>query len=414
MLIRAAVVALASLAGGTASADDGPEEVTPSIEAELGLGGGVEVGRSTRPDTYAVIEASAEATPRFEWRWFRLSVPLEIAHHQTFGASLAELSGSGGVELRFRLGPELRIEAGGGVEGEWRPDWPDQYQPLANGDLAATDRYSNWTRGGGGRIAFIPIRHQHVDLSYRYELTDYADDPAFDPIDEPTHLVPSDHEEHSFGVGWHHHDDDFEVGGGLDAAYRQYFFAFARDAGTGSTHAGPGGPPPNPLQEELELEPYADVEFELAGDRLEIEVSYGHEILIDTFQGYESYQGPHPELAFEWRATDALRLEADFDFKYRVYGSGSYAEGPGHPPLEEGERRYDLRFTPGIEMTWKFAEAWAITAELEYTMRRTNFPDYAPGVFPASRQYAIQWDYDNFRAVAGIELALEAGPDAER
>jgi hypothetical protein len=391
---------------------EGPLEAEPSIEAELAIRTGVQIGRLTRTDAYAVLEASAAATPQIEWRLFRLRAPLEIAHHQAIGASLSELAGRGGLELRVSLGPELRAYAEGGVEGQWRPDWPDQYQPVEDG-FAPTDRYSSWTRGGGGRLELVPIERQHVELRYRYELTDYADDPGFDPIDEPTHLVPSDHEEHELELGWHHRGDDFALGGDLEAVQRHYFLARARDAGTGLTHAGSGGPPPNPLQNEWEIEPSVDVEFELLDDRLEIEVSYGHEIAIDTFQGYESYQGPHPEVRIEWHATDTVQLEADFDFKYRMYGSGSYAEGPGHPALEEGERRYDLRFTPGLALEWRFAEGWAFTAELEYTMRRTNFPDYAPGVFPASRQYAIQWDYDDFRAVAGVELALEAGPESE-
>jgi hypothetical protein len=38
--------------------------------------------------------------------------------------------------------------------------------------------------------------------------------------------------------------------------------------------------------------------------------------------------------------------------------------------------------------------------------RRSNYPDYVPYVFPATRNYQIDWDYDNFEASVGVRVRL--------
>ncbi len=43
-------------------------------------------------------------------------------------------------------------------------------------------------------------------------------------------------------------------------------------------------------------------------------------------------------------------------------------------------------------------------AEASWIWRDTNFPDYVPNVFPATRQYSIDWDYKNLSAVAGVSV----------
>ncbi len=36
-------------------------------------------------------------------------------------------------------------------------------------------------------------------------------------------------------------------------------------------------------------------------------------------------------------------------------------------------------------------------------MRRTNFPTYVPGVYPAPQDYDIDWSYENYVVEAGVE-----------
>jgi hypothetical protein len=43
-----------------------------------------------------------------------------------------------------------------------------------------------------------------------------------------------------------------------------------------------------------------------------------------------------------------------------------------------------------------------LTFDLSYRHRRTNFPDYVPRVFPASRTYDVHWDYDNVWVFGGV------------
>jgi hypothetical protein len=40
--------------------------------------------------------------------------------------------------------------------------------------------------------------------------------------------------------------------------------------------------------------------------------------------------------------------------------------------------------------------------DVKWVLRDTNFPAYEPGVFPASRQYDIAWNYLNFSSTVGL------------
>lgn len=142
--------------------------------------------------------------------------------------------------------------------------------------------------------------------------------------------------------------------------------AAAEGEATGLTHAGAGGPPPNPLYEQASFEPELDAGLELAGGRGELDVSSGYEIVNDRYEGY-------------------------------------YAAGGNHPPLEYGDRRVDRRFSTGLDVRDPLTAHWAIIGEADALIRRTNFPNYVPNVFPASRQYDIEWSYENYLVQAGVE-----------
>jgi hypothetical protein len=390
------------------NADQAEPEPTAAIfsaEVDVDLRAGAMVDFRTLHGVWGAFVARADATPRIEVGDWRLQLPIEMSYRRTFPGDLSEAIGRSDLELRWRPDRRFRIEVGGGASGALRLGWPDQYQPLPTGGLGSTDRFSFWSWRTWIELGGAPVRHHHAHLRYGYESTDYGEDTAFDPYNEPTHLVPSDHEQHSLELAWHWLSGPWRAGGGAVASWRRYFFVFARDAGTGHTHAGPGGAPPNPLEELWDVEPSLDGSVDLAGDEVTLRLGYGHQVMIDTFAGYYSYQGPHVWFAADWRPSDWLQVGVDLDYRYRYYGSGSYAVGADHPALEDGSRRYDHRLSAGIEALFRLPLGFAVAIEAEYALRRTNFPDYRPGLFPASRSYDINWDYDNWSVLAGVRYA---------
>jgi hypothetical protein len=375
-----------------------------AVEVKATTGAGVVSGEGTIRDGGGVVRLGVRAVPSFERDAWRLAVPVKADTRQTFGASLSETVLGAGFEARWRRSPRLRLEGGLGLSGTLRPDWPDLYQPRADGTLAPTDRYSHLDVGVEVGVAGIPLRHQHARLSYAFTVIDYEDDPSFDAVDEPTHLTPSDRTEHEIAGSWRYLGDGWKLGGGLDLAVKHWSLVYARDAGTGRTHAGAGGPPPNPLQLIVYVEPKVEGELELGGG-WELGGALGWEFADDTFQGYYSYQGPHPQLELRGKPAARVELEARAELSWRTYGANSYAPGGSHPPLEYGDRRVDRRGKVGVEAGYTLSEHWGLFVDTDLIVRRTNFPDYVPGVFPDSRQYDVRWDYTNWLAIAGVRYS---------
>jgi hypothetical protein len=387
---------------------DGPRF---TLELTAALRVGAMLGHTVWHENAALVEGAVDVRPSLLSGPFRLRVPIGLSHSQTFGASLPELRASLDVEGRYRPSPRLRVEVSGGVLGVWRPGWPDLYQPLLTGAHAPTSRNSYFEGHLGAAVAGIPIRHHHARLSYEYASADYADDAAYDPVDAPTHLVPSDHGDHTIDAAWHYLGEGWKLGGRLEVVRRNWYSTFARDSGTGLTHAGPGGLPPNPLQVVWSVEPSVDAQVEVADGKLKLGGSYGLEVDSDAWQGYYSYVGQHPGLELKWKATRELRIALDAQVSWRDYGSGSYAAGPSHPPLESGSRRWDRRVEVGLDARYRLGSAFALTFEATWEHRRTNFPDYVPGVFPSTQQYDIRWDWDDARVLVGLEYSLDTGSD---
>jgi len=372
-------------------------------EAKVTALAGAFSGHGTIPDSGAALSVDASVEPSAERGRWRFALPLDAAHLQTFRAELSESKGAVGAEARFKTSPRFRLTATVGLAGVWRPDWPDLYQPTAAG-LAGTDRYSHLDTKAGVEVAGIPLRHQHARLEWRYVNSDGKTDPAYDPVARPTHLVPTDYELHTVDVSWRYLADTWKLGGAVDLGYRHRFSDYARDAGTGRTHAGAGGPPPNPFYTAIEIEPSLKGEVAI-GERGHVGLGYGLEIVSDRYAGYYSYTGHHPEAEVELPVGPGT-LEVDLDVRWRTYGANSYAAGAGHPALEYGDRRVDHRFTATARMLWPITEQIALVAESALRVRRTNFPDYAPGVFPASASYDVDWDFTNWSLGVGAQARM--------
>ncbi len=368
-------------------------------------GGGL-VGHRTLRENAVFVGAGAEIETRAERGRWRAGASLDVGHRETQGASLRESKSYLEAELGHRWGPKLRVTGEARLGGVWRPGWPDQYQPLADGSYEPTDRYSHWDRRVGATVAGIPLRHHHARARYRYELVDYRQDPDYDPQVAPTHLVPADYGEHQLDLSWRYFGRGWKLGGALDSFVKDYYFVFSRDAGTGKTHAGAGGPPPNPLQTIRGLEPQVTGELSLLHDAVELDAGYGYELVQDAYQGYYSFTGHHPTLAVAWRLRPGTELAARGELWWRTYGPDSYAVGGDHPPLLYGDRRVDHRARARLGLRTRLAPHWTGVADLTLRVRRTNFPTYEPGVFPSSREYDIDWRYDNWVMSAGVEYHL--------
>jgi len=383
--------------------DEAPGGPGFNVRLRANVSAGAFRGLQVRKDRGALLVAEAAAIPTARYGDFLLRLPLRLAHRQTVGASLPETQGSGGLELTWKQSRRLKLSVEGGLSGFWRPGWPDLYQPLADGGFAPTSRASHLDQRFGMELVGTPLRRHRLRLGYRYALSDYAADPAFEPFEEPMHLTPLDHTEHALELGWRYVGKGFRLMAGVRGFARQDSFLFARDAGTGKTHAGPGGLAPNPLQSFRGGEPSLGGKLWLLQRRLEVEASYGFELVEDRFQGYYSYTGHHPELKVEYSPMERVSLRATAEAWLRSYGENSYVEGPGHPPLTFGDRRVDRRGVVGGEL--RFALRPELSAKLEgrWVVSKTNFPRYIPGSFPSSRAYDIDWNYQNWLALAGLE-----------
>lgn len=372
------------------------------VSAQVRTAVGAMLGKGVRKDQAALAQLSGELTPRFAASDLELALPLHVDHSQTVGADLSESHAGAALQARYRIAPALRIEVIGGIAVLDRPNWPDLYQPTAT-SYESTDRYGYWERRLGAGVTLHPDRRHWIRGDYDYRLRAYASEPTFDAIRRPNHLTPFDHDQHSAEFGYRFVGRGFRLGARADGFIKNYFFAFARDGRTGFTHAGPGGAPANPLESLRGLRPIAEFELLALRAQLRLEFRYAHEFQQDLHQGYYDYTGPNPRVGIRYQTQGPVELRAGVELWWRTYGAESYQPGIGHPALDSGDRRFDHRLRTSIGARWMLLKQIALILDADHTLRSTNFPDYEPGVFPASQRYAVDWDYSNVRVVAGIE-----------
>lgn len=373
-----------------------------TVAADAELRGGALSGRSTLRTSGALIDASGGVEPAIEHGTWRLGLPITLGHRETPGAELRETRGGVDLDARYKRSPRFRLDLEAGLRLTSRPGWEDEYQPTATG-LGTTDRYSHRDLRLGGAISAIPLRHQHARLGLRLTDYDYTDDPAYDAIDAPTHLVPGDRVEVDLDASWRHFGDGWKAGGAIAFEDRHDDKNYARDAGTGLTHAGAGGPPPNPLYHQISFEPSLGAELDLADDTVELGADLGYAFVSDRYQGYYSWSGVHPQVHVAAHRGD-LDAKLAAELQLATYGDGSYAAGNGHPPLESGTRRKDTKIGLRADAGYTVVHHVAVVAGFDLTRRTTNFPDYVPGVFPAGAQYDVKWDYVNWELSAGVRV----------
>lgn len=421
--MRAAAVGLVLLTCSLAWAD------LPRLHARIGrtwmflapVEGDISVaytdGLGTRDVEGALLDLGVSVEPALRWRRGRLLLraPLSVDHRETVGFALREIRLGGGLVVSGRPAPWLTVEGRGGLTWTRRPDWADPYQPLLGpcgdptGDLTPTDRYSWVSWRVAGELDFDLGDDVALRTRGGFDRRTYTQDPAFDPILAPTHLVPGDRDRGWAGIGvrgqatpvrWRF-DATVEV---LDSAWE-----LARDAGTGHANALPGGAPPNPLLREVRAAVEHRTSVWLAPLRTRLAATVGYAWNDDVHEGYRSWHQVEAGLDVRTRPWGPLAVEVSWGSRLRWYTDSGYQPGPGHPPLDDhgsGVRHADrntLRaeasaaladglVEPFVAMTWQTA--------------RTDFPDYAPWTFPAAAAYDIDFDWSRVTATAGVRLSL--------
>jgi hypothetical protein len=379
----------AEAAADDQSAPAGPGWL-PRITGKVRGGAGAINGVTIVPGRAALSLIEGQLTAGLDRGLLSLEVPLAVGHRQTFaGASLSETSVDGAGRATVRLPHALRLTAELGLSDVSRPGWPDPFQMVA-GVMAPTDRYSHWDRRAVVELAARPDRRQTLRARYDYELSVYRRDPAFDATYDPLHLSPWDEDTHRLDLLWQRAGNRWKLELGAELASRRHFFRFSGDAVTGTTHAGPGGEPPNPL---LHLR-WANPRLAGQVDRGPVTLRAGYELELvqDTYQGYLSYVGHHPELSVTWSLPRGA-LTAGAELFLRRYGASSYAGGTDatHPPLSWGDRRTDRLGTATLALRVPAVFRWSALASASLAVRRTNYAT------------TINWNYSTWQVWAGAE-----------
>ncbi|MBI4816857.1 MAG: hypothetical protein HY791_11395 [Deltaproteobacteria bacterium] len=369
-----------------------------SIAAAFGTTGGVGHREVTAP----VFDLSASIKPSLRLGDFRFAVPLSLSHVERIDQPFDTTSGELGLIAGWRVSSWLRLGVDGGLGATGKFGWPDSFQPRS-GELVSTDRFSHFDRSVGARAVVGVAKGHRLFARVEYLLEDGTNDPSFQPVLWPDHIAPSDHALASLDVGWRHRRKRLGIGVGLRLSERRDFFRFAQDAGTGQTHASPGGSPANPLRHLLGLAPSVDARFAISR-RFRGKAAYTLEIVDDPFQGYRSSVSHRPEVAVEYRSRARVSVKAWVGVDLKRYGEDSYAVVGSHPPLDDGERRYDRRGRLGISGAAPLMKHVWLTAEARGLVRSTNFPDYQASVYPSNRKYDIDWDYEGWTVLLGLRV----------
>lgn len=375
------------------------------FDLEASAAGGLLSDGATVEERASAALVAARLRPRLRRRDLQLRFPVAFTHRQTFGGSLSETAAGAGAGVAYQIASGWRLALDAGARGKYRPFWPDPYQPDAAGGLLGTDRYSYLELFAQTEIGWRPTKNQRVRLEYELSDFDYRTDREFEDAD-PTHLTPRDRAEHRATLSWSYRQGGLAFGTAADVYWRVYADLFARDAGTGLTHATSTRQSPNPSLTLRGAEPAVFAEV-VVGNAATVRGAYGYEIREDLFQGYYSRRGHHPEIEVRLATPLGLSVQARVEVNLRRYGPNSYAvdcqvgDCP-HSPLEEGKRLAEQRLEIGLELAQRLTERWALFAQGEFLRRRSNYPDYKPNLFPRTKTYDINWDYENWQAFAGV------------
>jgi len=373
--------------------------ITLDLRAATYAGGFDGFGVRRESGGVAILEASAKPELNGE-RWV-LDVPFRVSHRETFDANLSETAGSFGVEPWYVVSKKARLGIEAGILGAYRPNWPDLYNTDPSDPtrsvLPPTDRYSYFAWRGGAQLYARPAPHQHVRGRYRYVDYDYVQDADFTVVDV-MHLTPRDRTEHQVEASWRYRQQRWDFGFLLDYTFREYKTLLSRQASSGSSDINNV---PNPKQQLAVWEPAAELAFETMRGILDVTLRYGIDVWDDPFQGYYSLTAHNPKIRARLAVTERLGAAATLEGWYATYSiNGSSRLEPG------ATRRKDSRTEAKGELDYRLGGGLALQAKIEWVTRSTNYLDFLPPSEGGTSSFNIEFDYTNFRALAGIEYKL--------
>lgn len=391
------------------------------IDAELAAG--YASGWETYDGGAGLLEGSVQIEPQLRWRRgrFRLRLPLAASQRLTFGLAVPETELDAALVTSGRPAPHLEVRGAARVARVLRPGWEDYYQPRFDpasatpseptGDLEPTDRFGFVTLTGELGLGWTPSDALGLSLGLVAEQRTYDHDPRFDPVLAPTHLTPNDRLR--LGATLRLRTEPIarrlhvNLSLAVDSLGSQY--AFARDAGTGLTHAGLGGEPANPLQRLVRwtLAPDVSVLVPALKTRLSLDLRWVHQ--DDTFAGYYTYDAVGGTVALRVRPARDVKVELDYDLDVRGYTHRGYQPSASHAPLEDGDAiRWRVSQDAGLEVSWALDDG-ALTPFLSARWHRVDdsMPDYVPWVNPPGSPYAVPFDEAPWwTARVGVRLSL--------
>lgn len=410
----------------SAATEGGGGSWTLELPVEVAVGGGYREGYSWRDVEGGTTELAVEVRPVFEWDWFRAPLDVSYSYRETFGYELQENEFYAAPDFEFGLGA-LKLTVGGKLRVVSRPGWPDLLQPEQDvpgrvSGLLPTDRHSYTGLGGHTDLEWAGWRLLETRLRVAYDQYDYLTDANFDPILEPMHLTPSDRRKVSTSINFAgaNRKRTWKYKLKVEGEWHEYQLRFARDAQTGITNSLPGGQPPNPLQEFLRLSVRHRQSLWLRSLKSRLAMIVRYERNIDTFDNYYTWNTVGAEVSWRVRPFRRTSLKTTAGGFYRLYTEdGYFGNRSSRPPLDDGDdvrdrldlwasanlkyRPRDLDWTPFVEVGWQASE--------------TNFPDYVPFVYPQTRAYDIDYDFNNWWVFAGVSfemtlLTLEGEPSS--
>lgn len=375
---------------------------------------GYREGLGLRPEAGAVVGFETRIRPRLRSRkGLRVDSDLRYSQRDGVDAAFAERRFRGGLTVSYPVLGSTRASATGQYRRVSRPGWLDLYQPdpgSAGQDWLTTDRYGYSTYGGSVAVDHTLSKRLKLGLSAGVRDRTAVQDPNFDGILDPNHLTPTDRRRwvlKTYFSGrsrrkiWRYRT-------GLSLAKTDWRYRFSRDAGTGKTHAGPGGEPANPLYGTRTIRLRHRSSFWLKAIKARLIATGGLARVEDLSDGY--YTGDDLELGLLTRVRPVRGVVVSMGGKvrWRRYGEDSYAEGGSHPALDDGTRRVSRRVEANARLAYAFwSRRVTVFGEGSRIWRETNFPDYTPRVYPAARDYRIDWDADTWQMRVGLSFKVD-------
>ena len=321
--------------------------------------------------------------------------------------SLDQLYQQGQIKLEMEIG-KVKLETGMMYSWMLRPSWPDLYQPnpllfgaKANpefGSYLPTDRnsyhklYPEITAGYNG------IANLNLELDVHYIRNLEYIDPNY-VFFLPTHLTPSTYSGLSGEIkGTYKLSKTLHIKLKNENQYRSYDYELARDAITGKTNFVST---PNPLYREFNNITTLGVDIILTGIKMKIKPFASLDISTDLYQGYYTYTGIEPGIEIEHKI-EKFSYSIKFSEEMRFFSPNGF-----NPTLTTDKKSLYKYYTKGeINLKYRFNKHIESFINAEMLIKQTNYPAYTPGIYPASKNYNIDFNFQNYGIWAGASYTL--------